>query len=82
MALSRCSKILQMAFRGFPYNRLALRWTIVPSNKTKFMQMLDSETYRTLEREADGRGASIQELLRTVIIPDWLIENRKDPGSK
>ncbi|HET7404760.1 MAG TPA: hypothetical protein VFV92_11390 [Candidatus Bathyarchaeia archaeon] len=54
----------------------------MPSNKTKFMQMLDSETYRTLEREADGRGASIQELLRTVIIPDWLIENRKHAGSK
>lgn len=55
---------------------------MMPSNKTKFMQMLDSETYRALEREADGRGASIQELLRTVIIPDWLIENRKHAVSK
>ena len=49
----------------------------VVSSKTKFMQMLDSQTYRALEREAKERGASIQELLRTVIIPDWLLENRK-----
>ncbi len=49
----------------------------VASSKTKFMQMLDSQTYRVLEREARDRGASIQELLRTVIIPDWLMENRK-----
>jgi hypothetical protein len=47
------------------------------SNKMKFMQMLDSQTYRVLEKEAHSRGASIQELLRTVIIPDWLTENRK-----
>ena len=75
-------QILQMAFRVFQSNPLALRRNGLPTNKTKFMQMLDSETYRALEREADGRGASIQELLRTVIIPDWLIENRKPAGSK
>ena len=51
--------------------------TTVVSSKTKFMQMLDSQTYRALEKEAKERGASIQELLRTVIIPDWLIETRK-----
>jgi hypothetical protein len=47
------------------------------SNKMKFMQMLDSQTYRVLQKEAKNRGASIQELLRTVIIPDWLSEHRK-----
>ena len=47
------------------------------SSKTKFMQMLDSQTYRFLQKEAQDRGASIQELLRTVIIPDWLTENKK-----
>ena len=47
------------------------------SSKTKFMQMLDSQTYRFLQKEARDRGASIQELLRTVIIPDWLTENKK-----
>ena len=48
----------------------------VPSTKTKFMQMLDSQTYSFLEKEARDRGASIQELLRTIIIPDWLEENK------
>jgi hypothetical protein len=47
------------------------------SNKMKFMQMLDSQTYRVLQKEAKNRGASIQELLRTVIIPDWLTEHRR-----
>lgn len=47
------------------------------STKTKFMQMLDSHAYRELRKEAEERGASIQELLRTVIIPDWLMENKK-----
>ncbi len=49
----------------------------VAGNKTKFMQMLDSQAYRALQNEARSRGASIQELLRTVIIPDWLTENRR-----
>ena len=54
----------------------------VVGSKTKFMQMLDSQTYRALEKEAKERGASIQELLRTVIIPDWLLENRKRDRSR
>ena len=51
------------------------------SNKMKFMQMLDSQTYRVLQKEAKIRGASIQELLRTVIIPDWLSEHRRKERS-
>ena len=51
--------------------------TKLVSTKTKFMQMLDSHAYRELQKEAEERGASIQELLRTVIIPDWLMENKK-----
>jgi hypothetical protein len=46
------------------------------------MQMLDSQTYRLLQKEARNRGASIQELLRTVIIPDWLMEYRKRERAK
>ena len=71
-----------MAFRLFPSTRRPLMVRNTRSNKTKFMQMLDSETYRALEKEADGRGASIQELLRTVIIPDWLVEHRRREGSR
>jgi hypothetical protein len=66
-----------MTFRGCCGQGWTLSVIDVPSSKTKFMQMLDSQTYRVLEKEARSRGASIQELLRTVIIPDWLTENRK-----
>lgn len=66
-----------MAFRVFAGLMPELKVRMMQSTKTKFMQMLDSQTYRVLEKEAHHRGASIQELLRTVIIPDWLTENRK-----
>ncbi len=71
-----------MTFRGYPGQGWALSVVNVPSSKTKFMQMLDSQTYRVLEKEARTRGASIQELLRTVIIPDWLMENKRRERSK
>lgn len=40
--------------------------------KKKFMQSLSPEVYKELERIARHRGATVQELLRAVIIPDWL----------
>jgi len=65
-----------MVFR-VSWQRAALSVKVKVSNKMKFMQMLDSQTYRILQKEAKNRGASIQELLRTVIIPDWLSEHRR-----
>lgn len=65
-----------MAFRGSRRGLFEEEGNQV-SNKMKFMQMLDSQTYRILQKEAKNRGASIQELLRTVIIPDWLTEHRR-----
>src|SRR5438093_532196 len=38
------------------------------------MQTLETETYRTIAKEASQRGATVQELLRAVIIPEWLTE--------
>ena len=38
----------------------------------KFMQTLDEEIYNQLQDIANGRGITIQELIRAVIIPDWL----------
>ena len=43
----------------------------------KFMQSLNKSFYKQLEDEASRRGTNIQELLRNVIIPDWLKENSK-----
>jgi predicted DNA-binding ribbon-helix-helix protein len=38
----------------------------------KFMQTLDEEIYNKLQEIANNRGITIQELIRAVIIPDWL----------
>jgi len=39
------------------------------------MLMVSVETLRRLETKAVKRGVSIQELLRAVVIPDWLRSN-------
>ncbi len=66
-----------MAFRCYEVTTLTPLVENLVSTKTKFMQMLDTHAYKALVREAEERGASIQELLRTVIIPDWLMENKR-----
>ncbi len=38
----------------------------------KFMQSLDKIVYGELEGKAKERGISIQELIRAVVIPEWL----------
>ena len=43
-------------------------------NMPKFMQTLDEEIYNQLQEVARKRGITIQELIRAVIIPDWLKE--------
>lgn len=46
--------------------------------KRKFMQSIGTATYKELERIAEQNSVTIQELLRAVIIPEWLKENRKE----
>jgi predicted DNA-binding ribbon-helix-helix protein len=36
------------------------------------MQTLDDMIYRELEKIAKRRGISIQELIRAVIVPEWI----------
>ncbi|MGB9778459.1 MAG: ribbon-helix-helix protein, CopG family [Candidatus Bathyarchaeales archaeon] len=38
----------------------------------KFMQTLDEEIYKRLEQVAKQRGITVQELIRAVIIPEWM----------
>ena len=40
--------------------------------KTKFMQGFNDEMMRRLKKLAKRRGIQIQELLRAIIIPEWL----------
>ncbi len=39
---------------------------------SKFMLSVGVENFRLLVNEAEQRGISVQELLRAVIIPDWV----------
>jgi hypothetical protein len=45
---------------------------IVVSRLPKFMQTLDDLIYRELEKIAKRRGITIQELIRAVIVPEWI----------
>jgi len=38
----------------------------------KFMQSLGADTYERLLAEAKTRDVTVQSLIRTVIVPDWL----------
>jgi len=50
---------------------LISRETVV-STLPKFMQTLDDIIYRELEKIAKRRGITIQELIRAVIVPEWI----------
>ena len=41
-------------------------------NMPKFMQTLDQDIFDKLQEIADKRGIKIQELIRAVIVPEWL----------
>jgi len=47
----------------------------------KFMLSLRDESFELLQTEAEDRGISIQELIRAVIIPDWVkLNNATKPA--
>src|SRR6266571_6491461 len=41
----------------------------------KFMLSIREESYRIISAEARERGVTVQELLRAVILPEWVKEN-------
>jgi len=43
----------------------------------KFMQTLDNEIFNKLTEIAKEKGISVQELIRAVIIPEWLKEKKE-----
>lgn len=47
----------------------------------KFMQTLNDHSYKELERLAKQRGITVQELIRAVIIPEWVNEQRESEKS-
>jgi hypothetical protein len=38
----------------------------------KILQTYDDKIFQLLEEEAKKRGVTVQELVRSVIVPDWL----------
>jgi len=38
----------------------------------KILQTYDDKIFKLLTEEAGKRGVSVQELVRSVIVPDWL----------
>jgi len=55
------------------YPRIArIRVLGVSATATKFMQSLDPEIYAELRKMAKDRGITMQELIRAVIVPDWM----------
>jgi len=48
----------------------------------KFMQSLDDEVFATLQKIAKERGIKVQELIRAVIIPEWLREKQHKAGGR
>jgi len=44
---------------------------------TKFMQTLDTRAYKTVATLANRRRITVQELVRAVIVPEWLAVYRK-----
>lgn len=53
----------------------------------KFMQTLDDTIYKELEKIAKRRGISIQELIRAVIVPEWVTghngtDQKESPASR
>lgn len=46
-------------------------------NSMKILQTIDDVIYSRLEKLAKKRGITVQELIRAVIIPSWL-EEQKD----
>ena len=40
--------------------------------QAKFMQSLNQNVYEQLDRLAKERGISVQELVRAVVVPEWM----------
>jgi hypothetical protein len=38
----------------------------------KFIQTLNDEIYAKLKQQAEKKGITVQELIRAVIVPEWI----------
>lgn len=47
----------------------------------KFIMSIGDEAFKHLEFEAKNRDVTVQQLLRAVIVPDWIKQNVDGPPS-
>ena len=65
---------------SFPIQNEVSLETSRNTSMPKFMQTLNDSMYRDLEKVAKQRGITVQELIRAVILPDWL--SKEEHGKK
>jgi len=65
---------------SFPIQNKVSLETSRNTSMPKFMQTLNDTMYRDLEKVAKQRGITVQELIRAVILPDWL--SKEEHGKK
>jgi hypothetical protein len=46
----------------------------------KFMQVLDRGIFLKLKGLAKSRGVTVQELIRVLVIPDWMRKSQEEAG--
>jgi len=54
----------------------------VVTGLSKFMQSLGDSAYTKLRKIADDRDITVQELIRAIVIPDWLKLTEKHNGGE
>jgi hypothetical protein len=52
------------------------------TDSSKFMQSLGDSAYTRLRKIADDRDITVQELIRAIVIPDWLKMAEKHNGGQ
>jgi hypothetical protein len=52
----------------------------VNSVLAKFIMSIGDEAFKLLSSEADNRDVTVQQLLRAVVVPEWIRENLTQPS--
>jgi len=59
-------------FHFFPHADYGISGNRLVHLLPKFMQTMNDSMYKAMEKVAKQRGISVQELIRAVILPEWL----------
>lgn len=62
---------------GYPtiYSSKDIRRYMTNEVVKKFLQSIDDAIYTRLDKQAAKKGITVQELIRAVIVPNWLEKN-------